>query len=124
MKAPLPRPRTMTASGRRQQSEDSKAPAHADSPAPIEPDFIVSSLRDPVAIERPPDEAGEYGEEDEVQVTRPRTEADRTEGQYRDRRQAGEAHEGRADRAEHEPAITPHGSPPPAPRPQTLRTRT
>src|SRR5207245_4585873 len=81
-------------------------------------------LRDPVAIERQPDEADEDGEEDEVQVTRPRTEADRTQGQYRDRRQAGQAREGCADRAEHEPAITPHRSPPRAPRPQTPRTRT
>src|SRR5439155_27252716 len=40
MNAPLPSPRTMTASGRRQQSDDSRAPAHAAGPAPTEPGLI------------------------------------------------------------------------------------
>ena len=34
----------MTASGRRQQSDESTAPAHAANPAPAEPSFIASSL--------------------------------------------------------------------------------
>src|SRR5919197_3842734 len=43
MKAPLPRPRTMTASGRRQQSDDSTAPTHAVTPEPTAPSLMVSA---------------------------------------------------------------------------------
>src|SRR3990172_31992 len=42
MNAPLPSPKTITASGRRQQSDDSPAPTQAARPAPIEPSLIAS----------------------------------------------------------------------------------
>jgi hypothetical protein len=43
MKAPLPRPRTMTFRGKRQQSDDNRAPAQAAAPAPSEPSFMAFS---------------------------------------------------------------------------------
>src|SRR5262245_19856880 len=44
MKAPLPSPRAIIASGSRQQSEESAAPTHATRPAPIVAVFTVFAL--------------------------------------------------------------------------------
>src|SRR6266542_6224253 len=47
MNAPLPSPRTMTVSGSRQQSDDSRVPAHAARPAPRKPGLIgLAAARD------------------------------------------------------------------------------
>src|SRR5438445_5003985 len=43
MKAPLPRPRTMMVSGRRQQSDERAAPIHAATPAPMGASLILLS---------------------------------------------------------------------------------
>src|SRR5213592_4169925 len=88
MNAPLPRPRMMTASGSKQQSDDSRAPSHAVTPGPT-----ALALMAPSGMPRGSDRSATRQTRRVLATQRdrrapPSAEPDRSEDAHSDRRKA------------------------------------